>query len=139
MISGAAATFIDALQPPQGGLLGDVAHVAGTMYTELSGGESFQSKAAGVASALASGMKRMGSTGSNGSRAQLLDEFYLAQDYLLLTDENNATFGRPLYETRQISALSGYIQLGDSNITLPGMAEEISAVRAHMVKGFYYE
>ena len=138
MIAGAASTFIDSLQPPQGGLLGDVAHVAGTMFTELNG-QGIQSKASGVASAIATGLKRMSSTGSNGSRAQLLDEFYLSQDFLLLTDENNANFGRPLYETRQVSALSGYIQMGDSNIAFAGMAEEISAVRGHMIKGFFYE
>lgn len=139
MITGAVSAFIDNAQPPQGGLLGDVAHVAGAMFTELSGGRDLQSSAAGVMSAISTGLKRMSSTGSNGSRAQLLDELYISQDFLLLTDEKLSSFGRPLYESRQISTIGGYIQMGDANISFPGMAEEISAVRGHMIKGFYYE
>ena len=64
---------------------------------------------------------------------------WISEDYLLLTDEDNAQFGRPLYAVRQISNLSGYIQMGDSDITFPGMAEELNAVRTVMTQGFFYE
>lgn len=139
IISGAASAVVSSIQVGDG-VLGDVAHVANTMFTELSQGKELKSSAAGVLNAVSQGLMRMSSTGSNGSRAQLaVDEFYVSEDYLLLTDEDNAQFGRPLYAVRQISNLSGYIQMGDSDITFPGMAEELNAVRTVMTQGFFYE
>ncbi|MBO7251700.1 MAG: hypothetical protein J6V25_03635, partial [Oscillospiraceae bacterium] len=98
------------------------------------------SGASSILSAVATGLKRMSSTGSNGNRSQLaVAEFYVSEDYLLLTDEDNAQFGRPLYQVAQVSNLAGYLKMGDSDISFPGLAEELNAVRAQMVQGFFYE
>lgn len=134
MIAGAAGVLIDSASAVSG-VLGDIAHVSSSMM----GGQDLASTASGIVSQIADGLKRMSSTGSNGGRAQLLDEFYLSEDYLLIADEDNAQFGRPLYGVRQVGNLSGYIQMGDSDIAFPGLAEEIDAVRAAMIKGFFYE
>ena len=138
MITGAASVMLDNIPQPQG-VLGDITHVAGTMISELTGTSDIAGKAAGVLSSISTGLKRLSSTGSNGSRAQILDELYLSQDFLLLTDEDNAHFGRPLYQDRQLSAIPGYIQLGDADISFAGMASELDAVRTHLLRGFYYE
>lgn len=138
IISGAASAIVDSIPQPTG-FLGDVSHVVGTMISELGGPTDIVGKASSVLSAVSTGLKRLSSTGSNGSRAQILNEVYLSQDYLLLTDEDNSHFGRPLYQTRQLSTIPGYIQLGDSDISFAGLAAELDAVKGHMVRGFYYE
>ena len=125
--------------PQQSGLLGDIAHVADSFISGITGRDSIAADVSNIASSAATGLKRMASVGSNGSRAQIMENAYLSQDYLLLTDENNAEFGRPLYETRQISTIPGYIQMGDSNISIAGLPDEITAVAAFMRNGFFYE
>lgn len=97
------------------------------------------STAGNVLNAVSTGLKRMTSTGSNGNRAQILPEAFLSQDYLLLTDENNGQFGRPLYKNRQISAIPGYIKCGDPILALPASDYEITQAENYMRNGFFYE
>lgn len=47
--------------------------------------------------------------------------------------------GRPLYEYRTISTLSGYIKCGAASIDIFGMGPEKDAVNAYLNSGFYYE
>lgn len=54
-------------------------------------------------------------------------------------DSHVSEFGRPLYQTRTISTLSGYIKCGDGDISLPAYPEEARAVSEAMTGGFYYE
>ena len=140
MIAGAGALFVDSIGATAG-VLGDIASVSSTMFTEIArGGQQVANGASAILSAVSTGLKRMSSTGSNGSRAQLaVAEFYVSEDYLLLADEDNAQFGRPLYQVAQVSNLAGYLKMGDSDISFPGLAEELNAVRSHLVNGFYYE
>ena len=54
--------------------------------------------------------------------------------------EDNAHFGSPLCDSRQISTLPGYILCQDGDISLAGAYEsEISEVSEFMTSGFYYE
>jgi hypothetical protein len=54
-------------------------------------------------------------------------------------DSHVSEFGRPLYQTRTISTLSGYIKCGDGDISLPAYPEEARTVSEAMTGGFYYE
>lgn len=47
--------------------------------------------------------------------------------------------GRPLYEYRTISTLSGYVKCGGASIDIPGAAPNKDAVNAYLNSGFYYE
>lgn len=47
--------------------------------------------------------------------------------------------GRPLYEYRTISTLSGYIKCGAASIDIPGEGPDKDAVNAYLNSGFYYE
>lgn len=135
MIAGATAAFVDAL--PQSDVVQDIKHVAqnllGAPETDIRGAIS------GVASAISTGCKRLTSTGSNGSRAQILPEAYLSHDFLLLTDESLADFGRPLYENRKISNLSGYIKMGEAHVSMAGLEQEKTMVSGYLLSGFFYE
>lgn len=134
MISGAVATVAQTL-PQKSGLLQDLGHVA----QNLLGAPDISGTVSKVASAAETGFKRLGSIGSNGSRAQILSEAFLSHDYLLLTDEDNADYGRPLYAVRQISSLSGFVQMGEGHIVMPGLDAEITMVGNYLTAGFFYE
>lgn len=135
MISGAAGMLLETASAVTG-TLGEVATFGSSIFNSIS---NITSTGAGIANQLSEGFKRVSSTGSNGGRAYLDPNFYVSQDFIIVTDEDNAQFGRPLYQVKQISTLSGYVQMGDADIQMGGMAEEIDAVRAHMVRGFFYE
>ena len=140
MIAGVASSFASGLGSGAGnGLLGDIGHVIDTMGSALFNKPSISETVGSISNAAANGLQRLASIGGNGSRAQILEDAYLAQDYLLLTDENLSHFGRPLYENKQISALSGYIQMGESDISFPGLDDEITRVAAYLQSGFFYE
>ena len=122
------------------GLLSDINKVMGDMTSAFFGERSqMGGKLSSIANAASQGLQRLMSNGSNGSRAQILPEAYLAQDYMLLADENIAEFGRPLYETRQISTIPGYIQMGENDISFAGLEPEITEVRGYLQTGFFYE
>ena len=50
-----------------------------------------------------------------------------------------AVAGRPLFESRTISTLSGYVKCGKASIDIPGAAPNKDAVNAYLNSGFYYE
>lgn len=54
--------------------------------------------------------------------------------------DSNVEFGRPLYDVRQISSLSGYIKIGDPDFEAAGaMKDEIQRIGEFFTSGFYYE
>lgn len=139
MIAGGVSAAVSAMQTQQApGLLGDLQHVARGLTTGM-GLPSIGETVGGIASAASTGLKRLASVGSNGSRAQILEEAYLVQDFMLLTDEDNAMFGRPLYSMRKISTIPGFIQLGDADISISCMDEERSMIYQFLKTGFFYE
>lgn len=145
LITGAIASFVDALPTPNkenGGLWSDLSKIGHDLLgipDVAASAANIQGAASGIANAAASGFKRLASVGSNGSRAQISQYAYLSQDFMLLVDENNAEFGRPLYQTKQISTLSGYIQMGDANIEIPALESEKSMISKFLLSGFFYE
>lgn len=47
--------------------------------------------------------------------------------------------GRPLYEYKTISTLSGFVKCGAASIDIPGEGPDKDAVNAYLNSGFYYE
>lgn len=64
---------------------------------------------------------------------------YLLCKFLELVDENLAEIGRPLYKTKTINTLTGFIlcQMADAQIT--GTQEEAQKINNYMNTGFFYE
>ena len=137
MISGAVAAVVDGI-PTSEGFAADISNI-GHDLLGLPNLETVKGAISGVANAASTGFKRLSSIGSNGSRSQILTEAYLSEDFMLLVDENNAEFGRPLYQTKQISTLSGFIQMGDANIEIPALESEKSMISKFLLSGFFYE
>lgn len=54
-------------------------------------------------------------------------------------DSHVSEFGRPLYETRTISTLPGFIKCGDGHVEIAGYPEEINAISEYLTGGFFYE
>ena len=53
--------------------------------------------------------------------------------------EDNAEFGKPLLETRQLDTIPGFIKCADGHIQIPGYAEETRRINEHLTGGFFYE
>ena len=51
----------------------------------------------------------------------------------------NTVAGRPLYEYKTISTLSGFIKCGAASIDIPGEGPDKDAVNSYLNGGFYYE
>jgi len=78
------------------------------------------------------------SVGSNGSIA-FNTLFALVGRFLLLTDESISKNGRPLCAPRQISTLSGYVEVHNADVDSIGTATEKEQIMSFMEGGFYYE
>ena len=64
-------------------------------------------------------------------------DLYYWQSYFAQRD--NADHGRPLYKSRRLDTLSGYIKVGDAHIEISGMLDEIKQINDHLEGGIYYE
>ena len=56
-----------------------------------------------------------------------------------ITNADNVEHGRPLCENRQISGLSGFIQVSEGYVAIPGPLPEQQEVRNFLESGFFYE
>ena len=57
-----------------------------------------------------------------------------------ITDDDNTEHGRPLCQNKQISTLSGYIQVMNGDIAISSATgNEIDMIRNYLEGGFYYE
>ena len=91
-----------------------------------------------VGDAAALGVAVPSSIGSNGTRS-FNNTFALLADFLDVTDEDNASRGRPLCKAVQIKTLSGYILCSDADPALPCTDTENSTIINFLNGGFYYE
>lgn len=134
MIAGGIATITETL-PQKSGFWQDIKHVA----SNLLGAPDISGTVSKIASQAEAGFKRMGSIGSNGSRAQIMSEAYVSEDYMILTDEDNNDFGRPVYQVKQISTMAGFVQMGEGHIELAALDAEIAMISDFLTSGFFYE
>lgn len=56
-----------------------------------------------------------------------------------ITDADNAEHGRPLCANKQISTLSGFVQVSEGNVVIPGTITEQQEIKAILESGFFYE
>lgn len=92
-----------------------------------------------VISAVDSQMPKVTSSGANGSFLNQILAPELIIEHLRLTNENNTEFGKPLYDTRTINTLSGYIQCGESDHAFGGTRAENEEINNFLKNGFFYE
>jgi hypothetical protein len=79
--------------------------------------------------------------GTNNSVRSLDGEITLIAQSSLFADSNSAEFGYPLYRTRTLSSIPGYIKCADGDNDAIGSMyiEEREQVGQHLTNGFYYE
>lgn len=82
-----------------------------------------------------------GAVGQISGSARAIDgEATLIYTSTYFANEDNADFGKPLCDNRQISTIPGYIQCMDDHIAINGaMLQEIEEVGTYLTGGFYYE
>lgn len=116
-----------------------IAETAVAMVTE---------RAAAIAGAITAGIGAISNahggvpTSSNMSAgcAGIQNETGWFQDtFHYVTDADNTEHGRPLCENRQISTLSGFNQVSEGYVAIPGPLPEMEQVKALLEGGFFYE
>ena len=79
------------------------------------------------------------STGSAGGALATTQNIRLDATFLNIADADNTHHGKPLYDTRTISTLSGYNIVGDGDVAIPGPLPEQQEVKRFLETGFYYQ
>ena len=125
-----------------------------TVKNAFTGGgvNAIMNGANGIVSALESFTPKASNTGINGSvlsytgtqfssSMNSIDAqgVYLKIYRLLLTDENQTEFGRPLCEVRTINTLSGYIETAEPDNDISCFNIEKQQISSYLTGGFYYE
>lgn len=80
-----------------------------------------------------------GSTGIMESMRGLEGVARLVVRTLGFVDEHNVEFGKPLYSTRILKNIPGYIKCGDGDISISGFDEERTIIEQFLTGGFFYE
>lgn len=128
--------------------IGSAAQSPGLISSLISGGAALLT--GNIAGGIAAGTSAIGSAteflspqarsiGAQGSIAA----FQCYQGFLAIfhriADEDKVENGRPLCERRQISTLSGYNQVSDGYVTIPGTITEQQEIKSILESGFFYE
>ena len=93
-----------------------------------------------ISSAINSVNPSVSQKGTQGSLASLTAPYLLNFVHYLLTEEDNASEGRPLMKNKQISTLSGFIKTVDADFSgAIGSVGEREELKSHLLNGFYYE
>lgn len=93
----------------------------------------------GANDAIGNMFPQMATKGSNGTLAEFSENPFLSAKFMLVSDDDNANIGRPLYSPRTISAIPGFIIVRDPDIAITGTAEEARTVKSYMEGGFFFE
>ncbi len=114
-----------------------VSGAAGLLTGNIAAGIAAGASAIGSAAEYLSPQAR--SMGSQGSIAAFqCYEGFLAI-FHQIANEDKVDKGRPLCERRQISTLSGFNQVSDGYVTIPGTITEQEQIRSILESGFFYE
>lgn len=114
-----------------------ISGAAALLTGNIAGGIAAGTSAIGSAAEFLSPQAR--SIGAQGS----ITAFQCYQGFLAIfhriADEDKVENGRPLCERRQISTLSGYNQVSDGYVTIPGTITEQQEIKVILESGFFYE
>ena len=93
----------------------------------------------GALSAVQSQMPKVTTSGTNGAFSVTSSIGALIVEHYQIANENLSEFGRPLYQTKTIKTLSGYIQCAEDDHAFPGTSEENARINTYLKNGFFYE
>lgn len=93
----------------------------------------------GVISAIETTAPKQCSLGVNGSFVETILTGVLITKHALLTEENNAIFGRPLMQSKTINTIPGFIKTGATTYAFSGLDSENEQINSIMQAGFFYE
>ena len=79
------------------------------------------------------------SSGSNGSMSAYSTNAYLDEYFYIIAADDTAHLGRPLYETKRIDTLSGFIMVQNPDVNLPCTETERTMIANFMANGFFWE
>lgn len=79
------------------------------------------------------------SQGSQGSGVYYTHKPHVTSKFMNLVAIDAERNGRPLMQTRNISSLSGYVQVENPDVNIPATEYERSEIMSYMQSGFYYE
>ena len=82
---------------------------------------------------------KVSTAGTTGSMAATLIDGALIGVFQMLADENLPDRGRPLCKRRTVGKLSGFMQISDTDISIPCTLTELAQIRGYMNGGFFYE
>ena len=117
---------------------GSVLSTAGGLQ-RLLGGDAIGA-AAGILSGLQAAVPAVTTMGSDGGTFPLTyQNIELISTFWTPADEDLASHGRPLCQTKTLSTLSGYILCENAEISIPGTKQEADEVMQFLNGGFYYE
>ena len=77
--------------------------------------------------------------GSNGSFLSLHSTAYLNAKFYEVVNQNNTEIGRPLYQTKTLSSLSGFCMCSGADAAISGTADEVAEINNYLNTGFYIE
>ena len=93
---------------------------------------------------ISNAMNEMGGMGTSSNMGSGLagicgQPIWLDSIFMDVADRDVAEHGSPLCENRQISTLSGFIQVSEGYVAIPGPLPEMEQVKALLEAGFFYE
>ena len=77
--------------------------------------------------------------GSNSSFLSLHSTCYLNAKYYEIVGANNTEIGRPLYQTKTLSTLSGFTVCSGADVAITGTADEAEKINSYLNSGFFIE
>lgn len=77
--------------------------------------------------------------GSNSSFLSLHSTCYLNAKYYEIVGANNTEIGRPLYQTKTLSTLSGFTVCSGADVAITGTADEAEKINGYLNSGFFIE
>ena len=93
----------------------------------------------GANDAIGNMFPQMATKGSYGTLAEFSENPFMTAKFMLVSDDDNANIGRPLYAPRTISSVPGFIMVRDPDIAITGTAEEARTIKSYMEGGFFFE
>lgn len=100
---------------------------------------SLKSIGDGVIDAVSNPVGQLETNGNNGSLAVYSQQSYFVQKFKNVVSDDNADFGRPLYQKVMLSTIPGYIKCSDGHFPGNCYDAERTAVNNFLVEGFFYE
>ena len=77
--------------------------------------------------------------GVNGSFLGMHSTSYLQAKFYTVVNQNNSELGRPLYQTKTLSSLSGFCVCSGAEAATPAMSDENDLINSYLNSGFYIE